>query len=198
MQNEYEKTFKGNIIRNKFVYKGEIMSTKDVMKEILKEYKKFIKAGKDKKKFINYVNDLLEKNGINNDDMLEIIKLEHKQYEMANMPTLTFAMTLAAPIFTSGIAAVLGVWSVISNTINLTVKTIGENSPAYVDAMTELLEMTADSMLKSIVYVVIGFILFILFAIIVAGLGDRNRKIKRRCYELTVDILNQRRDREKK
>lgn len=37
------------------------MSTKDVMKEILKEYKKFIKAGKDKKKFINYVNDLLEK-----------------------------------------------------------------------------------------------------------------------------------------
>lgn len=53
-------------------------------------------------------------------------------------------------------------------------------------------------MLKSIVYVVIGFILFILFAIIVAGLGDWNRKIKRRCYELTVDILNQRRDREKK
>ena len=41
------------------------MSTKDVMKEILKEYKKFIKAGKDKKKFINSVNDLLEKNGIN-------------------------------------------------------------------------------------------------------------------------------------
>lgn len=41
---------------------------------------------------------------------------------------------------------------------NLTVKTIGENSQAYVDAMTELLEMTADSMPKSIVYVVIGFI----------------------------------------
>lgn len=80
----------------------------------------------------------------------------------------------------------------------MTVKTIGENSQAYVDAMTELLEMTADSMLKSIVYVVIGFILFILFAIIVAGLGDWNRRIKRRCYEITVDILNQRRDREKK
>lgn len=53
MQNEYEKTFNGNIIRNKFVYKGEIMSTKDVMKEILKEYKKFIKAGKDKCKRYN-------------------------------------------------------------------------------------------------------------------------------------------------
>ena len=166
------------------------MTTKEAIEEILDMYKKFIKNGK-KKKFVEDVNKFLDDNKINNDDILELIKLRQWQYQAADMPTLTFALAFAAPIFTSGMAAVIGVWSAISSSINSTDTIIGKNTQNFT-------KMDAVNMLICIGVVVAGFILYVFIAIILAAIANKKTAVKRRCYELTEEIINKRKDKEKK
>lgn len=177
------------------------MTTKEAIEETLNMYKKFIKNGK-KKKFVEDVNEFLDNNKINNDDILEMIKLRQWQHQVTDMSTLTFALTFAAPIFTSGMAAVLGVWSAISSSINLTATTaatiIGKNPQNFTELMNSLWQMDAVNMLKCIEVVVAGFILYVFIAIILAAIANKKTAVKRRCYELAEEIINKRKDKEKK
>ena len=184
---------------HKEVIEGKnFMSTKDVVNQILKLYRLFLKGGEGKKAFTDQVCKLLDDNEINNDDILEIIKLRQKQSELSNISALKFALSLAVPIFTSGIAAILGVWSIISNTINLSVTKVNVDAVNFVDGMSNILQMTADKMLESILLAVAGFILYIIIAIVIDFWDSKKIASRRRCYEVTIEILNKRKDKEKR